>query len=251
MADNQEKLQGTDIKLTSSNKFLSWLDNFWFHNKWKLMIGLFFAIVIVVGAVQIINKEDPDTDVTVATHTIFYAENVDELERTLVSLLPSDYNGDGKKNVQISLYKIYSEKELEAANGAETDEGGNPVIYADPTHNKEQMQQYNSYIMTGQCSVMILSEYLYNELVSRRTEDILLTPMNEVFGEKLPKGVTADGYGIKLTETGAYKYLDGLRFLPRDSVICLMRPFVLGGGNAEERYERGVEYFKAIVEFGG
>ncbi len=250
MAEDRKKLEGTDIKLTSSNKILTWLDNFWYHHKWKLIIGLFFAIVIVVGVVQMVNKKDPDVDVTIATHTIYYSENVDAIERTLVSLLPSDLNGDGKKTVNTNLYKIYSEDEMKAANEAETDADGYPVIYADPTHNKEQMQQYNSYIMTGQCSVMIISEYLYNDLVSRRTDEILLIPVSEIFGENIPEGTTKDGYGIKLTETGAYKYLDGLRSLPRDSIVCLMRPFVIGGNNASAKYERGVEYFKSIVEFG-
>ena len=250
MADDKEKLQGAEVKLTSSNKFLSWLDNFWFYHKWKVIIIAFFAVVLTVGIVQIVKKTDPDVDVTVATHTIYYREQTDALEKMLVGLMPDDLNGDGKKTVQLNLYKIYSENELKAANEAETDAGGNPVIYADPAYNKEQISQYNSYIMTGQCSVMILSEYLYNELVNRRTDEILLKPMSEIFGNELPAGVTKDGYGIKLTEIGAYKNLDGLRFLPDDSVICIMRPFVTGGNKTAEKHEAAVEYFKNIVLFG-
>ena len=45
MADNQEKLQSTDIKLTSSNKILTWLSNFWYYHKWKVIIIAFFAII--------------------------------------------------------------------------------------------------------------------------------------------------------------------------------------------------------------
>ncbi|MGM9644023.1 MAG: hypothetical protein ACI3X1_02950 [Eubacteriales bacterium] len=250
MADDQEKLQATDVKLTSSNKFLSWLENFWFYHKWKVIVVAFFAVVLTVGIVQMVKKTDPDVDVTVATHTIYYREQTDALEKTLVGLMPADMNGDGKKTVQLNLYKIYSEDELRAANEAETDENGYPIIYADPTHNKEQISQYNSYIMTGQCSVMILSEYLYDELVNRRTDEILLKPMSEIFGDELPTGVTKDGYGIKLSETGAYKYLDGMRSLPDDSVICIMRPFVTGGNKNAEKHEMAVEYFKNIVLFG-
>ncbi len=250
MADNQEKLQGTDIKLTSSSKFLSWLSNFWYYNKWKVIIIAFFAIVIVVGVVQMVQKEDPDIEVSVATHTIFYSEDVDSLEKTLVGLMPSDINGDGKKKVQLNLYKIYSESELKAANESETDANGNPIIYADESYNKSQIEQYNSYIMTGQCSVMIISEYLYKDLTSRRGDDILLKPMSEIFGDELPAGVTSDGYGIKLKATGAYKNLDAFRFLPDDSVICIMRPFVMSGNKGAEKHEAAVEYFRGIVEFG-
>ncbi len=250
MAEDQKKLDGAEIKLTSSNKFLSWLDNFWYHHKWKVIIITFFAIVIGVGVFQMVNKEDPDVEVTVATHTIFYKEPVAELERTLHSLLPADINGDGKKNVQLNLYKIYSEAEMKEANEAETDSDENPVIYADEAHNKEQIQQYNSYLMTGQGSILILSEYLYNDLVGRRDEDILLTPMSEIFGENMPEGVTADGYGIKLSKTGAAQNLKGFEFLPDDSVICIMRPFVISGDKGAEKHQRAVEYFKSIAEFG-
>jgi len=250
MADKQEKIESSDIKLTSSNKSLLWLDNFWFYHKWKVIVIAFFAIVAVVGIVQMVNKEDPDVEVTVATHTIYYAEQVDSLEKTLLSLMPSDINGDGKKNVQINLYKIYSESELKDANEAETDAGGNPVIYADEEYNKSQINQFNSYIMTGQCSVMILSEYVYSELVNRRSDESLLTPVSEIFEGEMPKGVTSDGYGIRLTETGAYKNLEAFRFLPDDSVICIIRPFVMGGNVSAERHEAAVVFFKNIVEFG-
>ncbi len=250
MADNQEKLQGTDIKLTSSNKFLTWLDNFWYHHKWKVIIIAFFAVFLIVTIIQMASKSNPDIEVTVATHTIYHTEEVDALESTLLALMPSDMNGDGKKKVQLNLYKIYSEEELKAANEAETDANGYPIIYADPSYNKTQMSDYNSYIMTGQCSVMIVSEYLYSELVERREDDILLKPISEIFGDDLPRGVTKDGYGIRLTETGAYKNLDAFSFLPADSVICIMRPFSITGDTGKDRHEDAVEYFKNIVEFG-
>ena len=250
MADNQEKLQSTDIKLTSSNKFLKWLENFWYYHKWKVIVIAFFAVVVVVGVVQMVSKTDPDIEVTVATHTVYYKENVDALEQTLNSLMQEDINGDGKRTVVLNTYKIYSEAELKAANEKDTDAAGNPVIYADEAHNKSQIESYNSYIMTGQCSVMIISEYLYHDLTSRGSDEILLTPISEIYGENLPAGVTADGYGIRLRDTGAYKNLDAFRSLPQDSVICIMRPFVMNGNRGEEKHAAAVEYFKTIVEFG-
>ena len=246
--DNNAKLQGSDVNVTLSNPFLKWLDNFWYHHKWKVIIIAFFAIVIIIGVVQMLNKEKYDVEVTVATHTVYYTENVDALESALKSLMPSDMNGDGKKSIQLNLYKIYSEAEMNAANSAETDAEDNPIIYADPTYNKEQINQFNSYILTGQCTVMIVSEYVYQDLVGRRTDDILLKPMSEIFGNDLPNGTTPDGYGVKLSECGAYS-LDAFGALPRDSIICIMRPFVMSGNSNSEKYEKAVEYFKSIVEF--
>lgn len=250
MDNGQEKLRGSDVNVRLSNPFIKWLDNFWYHHKWKVIIVVFFLIVAIVGIVQMTNKEDYDIEVTVATHTIYYTENVDALESALTGLMPEDINGDGKRNVQLNLYKIYSEEELKAANEAETDENGNPIIYADEAYNKEQINQFNSYIMTGECTVMIVSEYVYNDLISRRPEDILLKPISEIYGNELPAGTTKDGYGIRLSSTEAYKSLDGLDWIPDDAVICIMRPFVFSKGADEEQYARAVDYFKSIVEFG-
>ena len=250
MNDEKEKLQGSDVKIEMSNPALKWLDNFWYHHKWTVIIIGFFLIVAIVGIVQMINKEDYDIEITLATNTIFYAENVDKLEGALVGLMPEDINGDGKKNVQLNLYKIYSEDEMNAANEAETDEDENPIIYVDPTYNKEQINQFNSYVMTGECTVMIVSEFVYNDLVGRREDDVLLKPMKEIFGDELPKGAMKDGYGIRLSETGAYKNLDALGWIPEDSVICIMRPFAFKKGANEEKYQKAVDYFVSIVEFG-
>ena len=245
-----EKLQGSDIKVTLKSPFLKWLDNFWYHHKWKVIIIAFFLIVIVVGVVQMIGKEKYDIEVTIATNTIFYAENVDKAENALAALMPEDMNGDGKKNVQLNLYKIYSEDEMKAENEKETDAGGNPIIYVDASYNKDQISQFNSYLMTGECTVMIVSRYMYEDLVSRRTDDILLKPMSEIYGDKLPEGTMPDGYGITLSKTGAYKNLSAFDWIPGDSVVCIMRPFTFGKGADEEQYAKSVEYFKNIVEFG-
>ena len=92
---NFDKLNGSDIVISKKSKAFEWLDNFWYHHKWKVIIIAFFAIFLVVGIVQMANKTEADITVTVATHTIYYQENVNAMERDLVSLMPSDRNGDG------------------------------------------------------------------------------------------------------------------------------------------------------------
>lgn len=246
---NYEKIDGSEISIKGKSKFLSRLDNFWYHHKWKVLIIGFFAIFLIVGIVQMTTKTEADITVTVATHTIFYKENVAALEGDLTSLMPSDRNGDGKKVINLKPYKIYSESELKAANEAETDADGNPVIYADEAYNKEQIKQFNSFIGTGECSVMILSEYMYNDLVSRRTDVSLLIPMSEIYGDSVPAGVMSDGYGIRLKQTGAYDYFASLHTIPDDAVICIMRPHVFSN-NSAQRNQFAIDYFLSIVSFG-
>ena len=246
--NNFEKMNGSDISLTEKSKVLSWLDNFWYHHKWKVIIIAFFTVFLIVGIVQMANKTEADITVTVATHTIFYKENVDALDKDLTALMPHDRNGDGKKIINLKPYKIYSESEMKEANEAETDADGNPVIYADEAYNKEQIKQFNSFIGMGECSVMILSEYMYEDILARRTDVSLLISMKEIYGDQLP--ADAMEYGIRLRDTGAYDYFASLSTIPDDAVICIMRPFVLGNKDAEQRNQFAIDYFKSIVSFG-
>lgn len=247
---DEVKSDGAEIHLSAKGPFLNWLDNFWYHHKWKVIIIAFFVTVAVVGIVQMVCKEECDASITVATHTIHYRENVYALEQTLVSLMPSDRNGDGKKLLQLDTYKIYSEDEIKAANEAETDANGHPIIYVDESYNKSQLQDYNSNIMSGECTVMFISEYLYGELVNRRADDVLLKPVSEIFDGELPSGVMPDGYGVKLSETRAYSYFEAFQSLPSDTVVCIVRPFAFGGSSNKEKYDFAVQYFKNIVKFG-
>jgi len=248
--ESNEKLGGGEIDLRAGSGLLRWLDNFWYHHKWKVIIITFFAIFFIVGIVQMAGKTESDISVTVATHTIYYKENVDALERDLESLMPRDRNGDGKKDANLRTFKIYSEDEMKAANEAETDEDGNPVIYADEAFNKEQIKQFNSYLGLGECTVMILSEYMYDDVVARRANDGLLVPMSEIFGDNLPEGIMADGYGVRLADTGAYAHFDSFKTVPDDAVICILRPFVFNSGDGGDKYQFAVDYFKNIVSFG-
>ena len=242
MSNEQEKIDGTDVKINISSPLIEKLENFWFYHKWKVIIGAFFLIVIGVGVFQMVTKEKYDTQVTVATHTIYYEEHLVAFENALTSLMADDVNGDGKKNLAVFRYKVFSEDELNAANNSETDQSGNPVIYADPDFNREQLTDLNSSIASGQCTVMFLSKSQYD----KRAEDDLLLPMSELFGEDMPQGITDNGYGIMLKETEAYR-LEGFNWLPADTVICILRQFPTVN---DDRYNADKALLVNIVEFG-
>ena len=58
-------MQGQDNdKLTPTaepgGKFFRWLDNFWYHNKWKTIIVSFLLLTLIVCAVQFAGREDAD-----------------------------------------------------------------------------------------------------------------------------------------------------------------------------------------------
>ena len=249
MRDNKDfdesKLDAAEIKLNSSSRTLGWLENFWYYHKWKVIIILFFSIVLAVGIMQMVNKEDPDANVVIAAPIDFYAEYIEGLETTLEALLPTGEDGRSK-NLHLYTYPIYSEDELTAANEAETDAEGKYVIKVSQPYNTSKIEEYRTFLQTGECSIVFVSPYLYQNLLEQNR----LRPVTEVFGEKLPVGVMADGCGVRLGDTYLYQHFDAMQVLPEDTVICLLRPYVWGASSDAEKYAEIEEYYKKLVTFG-
>ncbi|MBQ3012571.1 MAG: hypothetical protein IJD74_03430 [Clostridia bacterium] len=250
MGDNKDfdesKLDTTEIKLTSDNKLLSWLSNFWYHNKWTVIIVSFFAIIFIIGIVQMIQKEEDDTYIVLAAPTTFYGEDLSGINAALESLMPSDINKDGKKSVCLMTYSIYSEEEMKAANEEETNEDGRYITKVSPSHNTQEHQSYVEYLRNGEASILFISEYLYSSLRDNDT----LRSMSELFGENLPEGTLSDGYGVRLGDLAIYEFCPDLQRLPEDTVVCLKRAHIWGASSNEKTYAALEEFYKSIVTFG-
>lgn len=249
MRDNNDfdesKLDAGEIKLSSKGPFLTWLDNFWYYHKWKVIIILFFVAVFTVGILQMVGKEEEDGSVVVAAPIYFYSEHISGLDTVLTGLMP-----DGAKNLNVYTYSIYSEAELDAWNKAareeETDAYGNDIGYIQNSVNVDRNKEYRDYLQTGECSILFISQHLYNSL----KENDRLRPISDVFGNEKANGVLSDGYGIRLGDTYLYEFFEEIQVLPADTVICLMRPYIWGASSDSAKYEKTVEFFKNIVNFG-
>ena len=125
MNDNRDfdesKLDGAEIRLAPNSPFFAKLDNFWYYHKWKVIIIAFFAIVIIVGVVQMVGKTDADASVVIAVPETVTPLQSRDISTALGQLLPNDANGDGKKDLDVLAYPIYSEEELDKANHTETE----------------------------------------------------------------------------------------------------------------------------------
>lgn len=256
MNDNRDldgsKLDGVDVSLTPKGPFFEKLDNFWFHNKWKVIIITFFAIVLIVGIVQIVGKTEPDATIVVAVPETVTPLQSAEIGSSLVSLMPGDLNGDGKKEIQILSYAVYSEDELEDANHTETeteaDGGWHYVPTVNQSYNAEQYDEYTKYLLTGEATILFVSEYLYSNLIAN---DRVL-PLSEVFGDDLPAvaALMGDGYGVRLGDLDVYDYIDALKVMPEDTMVCILRPYIWGASSKAEKYEYSKSLLRNILLFG-
>lgn len=243
---DSEKIDARDIKIVKKNKFLMWLDNFWYHYKWPVIIVTFFLIVGVVCISQMITNKKEDVTVMYAGPYQLSRDERAEIEVALTRILPKDYNNDGKGILDFCEYSIYSEEEFESINEAYTTEEGNHVPMVNTSTNYTNYQNYTSYMQTGACSVYFLSEYLYEKNLSVNTE--IMVPLSDVFGDELPQGAMDNGYGVRLIETPLYD-IPALKVLPKDTIVCLGRRRPMG--QSEKEYSFAYDYFKTLLTYTG
>ena len=252
MKDNndidREKLEAGDVEIRVKTRepgpAMKKLSNFWYYHKWKVIIISFFAIVFIVGGFQMCSKEDADDSIIIAGPAYFENSEMVEIRNLLTSLKPRNNDGSAKK-LDMYTYSIYSEEEMDEANHTETNEDGQFIPTVSRPYNVEQNKLYTSFLTTGECSILIISEHLYSSLV----ENDRVLPLEAVFGENLPKGALADGKGVRLGDTDLYAANKELRVLDGDMVVCLLRSYVFGASSDKERYAESKELFVRIVTY--
>ena len=246
--NDSDKPEARDIM--ESSPALRWLDNFWYHYKWTVIIVAFFVSVAVIGIVQMVNRPNYDTSVCLASPYKMNKEERADMEALFRKICPEDFNGDGEKLVNLVEYQIYSEEEFESEADryeAMTDENGNSDQFQiNRKFNSDEYKNFSNFTMTGETSVYVLSPYLYDLLVSAER----LKPLSEVYTDgTLPAGALPDGFGIALKDTDFYKYNPAAQIYPENAILCLHKPTISGRSKNEARYAEDMAFFKAIADF--
>lgn len=230
-------------KIVVQNRFVKWLDNFWYHHKWGVIIGGIFLFAIIVCAVQCAGRELSDVYVTFAGGFEMSTE-----ERQVVENILSDLSEDQEDPVKIGTvsYTYFSEDELRAL--FTDDENGfqNEGYNRAKQSNAERFSNLNDYIMTGECSLWFVSEAVYAEL---NMQERLAVPLRLSF-DAIPESAY-DDCAIRLIDTEFYRYYrEQLDFLPADTLLVLTNPnAVWGASSDEEHYDQVKQIYRAIVQF--
>ncbi|MGN1048153.1 MAG: hypothetical protein ACI4QZ_06055 [Eubacteriales bacterium] len=234
----------TDKK--SENRFLRFIDNYWYHHKWAI-IGITFAlIVILICTLQMCEGEKEDLSVVYAGPDSFMVgDRLTNIHAALKTVLPEDYNGDGTKHVEWISYYVMSDEEIKY-HQSEAEKIGEEYYYNSAVIS-ENLKNFQNIIVSGEYSLCFLSPYLY-EMVKRENG---FTPLSEIFDEVPDAAV--DEYGVRLSETEFGKYFPGISELPEDTVICLRRVGGIGAllrkSKNEKENAQSAELFRAIVAF--
>lgn len=226
-------------------KILKWLDNYWYHYKWQTIIGVSFAVIIVVLVMQFASKTDYDISVIYAGPEAPTANQTREMENALASLVSEDMNGDGKKNATILNFFLLTEKQKEQK-VKEADERGEMVGF-NAAEIQDTRNSFTTHVFTGESMICLLDPEWYDLI---REQDGFLE-LSEIF-DSVPE-YAVDGFAVRLCDTPFAKFYNIFSILPDDTLLCFRRPStasLLGDRDKEnEKYAKNKEIFKSIVEF--
>lgn len=237
----EEKLAGGEIVIR--NRALAWLDNFWYHYKWHVIVIAFFVMVSAICFVQCGTKNKTDAIIAFAGSTSLRGEQYEPILDVFESLLPTE---DGEKRVfGWHGFSIYDEETLKQLyTDPDTDKLSQYAYNNAKQVNTNNIKDFSTYVLTGDSAVWLVSEYIYQY----QQLDQRVVPLAETFGGEIPEGAY-DAYAIRLSETALYQYYDVLKVLPEDTLLVFPKALVIGASSNAETYAQYQTLYRAIIEF--
>jgi hypothetical protein len=223
--------------IKSDSKFAKWFDNYWYHYKWITIGVIFFIVVVLVCTLQMCEKEGDDTVVLYAGPYQLSTGQVEGIRGVINTVMPDDFNGDGKKYTAIVNYLIYSEEQIKEIE-SQTDEYG-VRLDVNNQYITENYDSYYDYILTGESPICLVDRHLYSDLVKHGR----LLPLSVALDDS---SYESDEYGLVLSKLAIYEEYSALRVLPEGTVLCFLRQTVV---KPDASYENDKAIFKAIVGF--
>ena len=241
MKQQDEKITPGEVVI--ENKFIKWLDNFWYHYKWPTIIVAFFLFVGVVCFAQCSTRATGDLTVTYAGGYTLSGEERARIVEVFDSIAPQKKDGKGQLTTILNDFSVYTEDELKPQY---LDADGNLNVYAFNNAkqvSKDHLKSFGTYAMTGESAVWLVSEYVY------QTQNLseIAVPLSELF-EVRPEN-SYDDYAIRLKDTALYQYYDALKVLPEDTLVVMPHSLVWGESANTETYAEFREMYYAIVSF--
>lgn len=239
-----DKLEAGEIQL--HGKFAKWIDNFWFYHKWKVIIGLFALIVVLVCTLQMCQNVSDDIMLMYAGPYYFATADVTLIRDAFNDVMPTDFNNDGEKNTDIAALNIYSEEQIkERLELASTD---SQYVEVNTYINNREFQSFKNLIVAGEYSVCLLDPWLYEYTKASGG----FRKLSDVLGET--PDCAYDEYAVRFMDTDFAKaHADAFVNMPADTLICLRTESTIGSlltnNKTEKTYSYAEEMFRAIIGY--
>lgn len=225
---------------------LKWLDNFWYHHKWAVIISSFFAVFILIGIVQMATRTEYDLKMVYAGPSVMIADEKAEKVRTVFAgFVEKDITGDGKKTVLLNAYSVLSDEQLKHMNDEAKKE--NDSVYYDSSLRENAIKDVSTLLATGEVTICLFDEYVYGRFAGRD----FFVALSDVLGYKPEQSY--DDYAVRVGDTDFGKFFMSDGPIPDDTLICIRKPaYLTGTGDSKEmteEYETALTTFAKILRF--
>ncbi len=211
------------------------LSHFWDYYKWHTIITVFFVVVISVLIGQMVTREKYDIKMIYAGPEIVFDTQSAQICEAVEQIMPSDYDGDGKKNSVLNHLIIMNEEELRKAQN----EGVSPYTLNEQMIN-ENRTALTSEVYAGEFLIFMISEDCYIPLA----EAGAFVPLDEL---EVTDGERYDDCAVYLKSLDVVKFFSVFQDFPDDTLLCLRR--VRTDSKQETSFEYHKDFFKAFIEF--
>ncbi len=240
----EEKRQTEEISV-QGNKFLAWLDNFWYHYKWQTIAAAFIVLVLGTCIIQFATTPKSDIIFTYAGPKEFVTapEEKAAINSALGNVASKAYGEESRATMNSFL--IYSREQIEKIE-SELDENGKQKYVVDTAFNTSELNSFDEFSRSGASFILLLDPFVYQRLLNQSGESERLVELSAIYGET-PNGAI-DKYSVRLGDTKAYQEIPELRALPADTRVCLHGKLVFGTNQKE--YDMQTSVFKDFAVLG-
>ena len=140
-------------------------------------------------------------------------------------------------------YNIYTEEQIRKKYS--DDKGGlSSGYYQAVQSNQSEISTFNNYRGTGECSIWLVSEFVYTETFKEKEGFVKLA---DILGAK-PQNAY-DDYAIRLGDTAMYRYYDALKKMPADTLIVFSKAWIMGASSNADAYAEYKTLYQAMIGF--
>ena len=198
------------------SKFISFIDNLWYHEKAKIIIFFVLAAFLIISISQCASNKTPDIYLLYAGDESVPASILNACKTNMKDFIPEDYNKDGSISSVFQTYRFQ-------------DELG--------TDNKKL---FDNEIIYGNTVILFLSPKNFEYCLKQN----YIVSLKDALGY-LPSAAN-NNYSIEFFDLECATEM-GLSLLPEDTLVCVAAP---NNTNAKtNEYNNQIEFLKYMIEW--
>ena len=175
------------------------------------------------------------------------ANETRDLETAFRNVLPSDFNADGKKLVQLETVSLMTDEQVAEAE-AKAEEESSVFVY-DAKALGSNKTTFTELMMSGEYVILLVDRAQYDNILDSGA----IVPLADLFdADKIPD-CAYDDSSIVFSETPFAQFFNATDVLPEDTLLCVLQAsensIFKGKDKAETQYRQQLMLYKKMINF--